>query len=90
MKANTTTALNKYFSEELKSGKIVFQIIDVDDSKNEKIAEKYQATGTALMVNNVVNGQDNIIDWSDFAFDKANDSNEFIPELKTKISGLLK
>ncbi len=90
MKANTRTALNKYFSEELKSGKIVFQIIDVDDSKNEKIAEKYQATGTALMVNNVVNGQDNIIDWSDFAFDKANDANEFIPELKTKISGLLK
>lgn len=90
MKANTKATLDKYFSEELKSGKIVFQIIDVDDTKNEKLAEKFQATGTALMINNVVNGKDNIIDWSDFAFDKANDAQAFIPELKSKISTLLK
>jgi hypothetical protein len=90
MKANTKATLDKYFSEEMKSGKIVFQIIDVDDVKNEKLAEKFQATGTALMVDNVVNGKDNIIDWSDFAFDKANDAEAFVPELKTKISSLLK
>jgi rhodanese-related sulfurtransferase len=90
MKANTKATLDKYFSEEMKSGKIVFQIIDVDDPKNEKLAEKFQATGTALMVDNVVNGKDNIIDWSDFAFDKANDAQAFVPELKAKISTLLK
>lgn len=90
MKANTKATLDKYFSEEMKSGKIVFQIIDVDDAKNEKLAEKFQATGTALMVDNVVNGKDNIIDWSDFAFDKASDAETFVPELKTKISTLLK
>lgn len=90
MKANTKATLDKYFSEDLKSGKIVFRIIDVDDTANEKLAEKFQATGTALMINKVVNGKDNIIDWSDFAFEKANDANVFIPELKAKITTALK
>lgn len=90
MKANTKTTLDKYFKEELKSGKIVFQIIDVDDAANEKLAEKYQATGTALMANNVVNGKENIVDWSDFAFEKANDETVFIPELKKRIEAILK
>lgn len=90
MKANTKATLEKYFAEELKTGKIIYQIIDVDDAKNEKLAEKFQATGTALMINKVVNGKDNISDWSDFAFDKANDANAFIPELKSKITTAIK
>jgi hypothetical protein len=90
MKANTKLTLDKYFAEELKNGKIVYQVIDVDDAKNEKLAEKFQATGTALMINRVVNGKDSIIDWSDFAFDKANDAKVFMPELKTKIASTLK
>jgi rhodanese-related sulfurtransferase len=90
MKANTKSTLDTYFANELKSGKIVYQVIDVDDPKNEKLAEKFEATGTALMVNKIVNGKDNIVDWSDFAFDKANNPKEFNPELKTKISSLLK
>jgi hypothetical protein len=68
----------------------VFSIIDVDDTKNEKLAEKFQATGTALMINKVVNGKDSIIDWSDFAFEKANDNEVYISELKTKIDAVLK
>ena len=90
MKVNTKATLDKYFSTQLKNGNIVFSIIDVDDPKNEKLAEKFQATGTALMINNVVNGRDNITDWSDFAFEKANDESKFIPELKIKLEALLK
>lgn len=90
MKANTKTALDKYFASQLKDSSIVFSIIDVDDAKNEKLAEKFQATGTALMINKVVNGKDSIFDWSDFAFEKANDSEVFISELKTKINAVLK
>lgn len=90
MKGNTKATLDKYFAEEIKSGKIVYQVIDVDDAKNEKLAEKFEATGTALMVNIVVNGKDSIVDWSDFAFDKANDETVFIIELKTKIDDILK
>ena len=90
MKLNTKATLDKYFSDELKSNAIVYQVIDVDDDKNEALAEKFQATGTALMINKVVDGKVNISDWSDFAFDKANEANEFIPELKIKIEEVLK
>ncbi|MBL0095363.1 MAG: rhodanese-like domain-containing protein [Bacteroidetes bacterium] len=90
MKAFTRQTLNTYFSAQLKSGSIVFSIIDVDDEANEKLAEKFQATGTALMINNVVNGKDNIMDWSDFAFEKANDESKYIPELKAMINEALK
>lgn len=90
MKANTKTTLDKYFATQLKDSTIIFSIVDVDDEKNEKLAEKFQATGTALMVNKVVNGKDSIIDWSDFAFEKANDNDVYITELKTMIESVLK
>lgn len=90
MKANTKSTLDKYFSSQLKDSTIVFAIIDVDDEKNEKLAEKFQATGTALMIYKVVNGKDSIIDWSDFAFEKANESEVFIAELKTRLEAELK
>lgn len=90
MKANTKAALDKYFASQLKDSSIVFSIIDVDDEKNEKLAEKFQATGTALMINKVVNGKDSIMDWSDFAFEKANDNETYISELKTMLDAALK
>lgn len=90
MKANTKTTLDKYFVSKLKDSSIVFAIVDVDDEKNEKIAVKFQATGTALMINKVVNGKDSIIDWSDFAFEKANDNEIYIAELKTMLESILK
>lgn len=90
MKANTKATLDKYFAEELKSGEIIYQIIDVDDENNATLAEKFEATGTALMVNKVVDGKESISDWSSFAFDKASDSEIFIPELISKIKEALK
>lgn len=90
MKANTKTTLDRYFASQLKDSSIIFTIIDVDDEKNEKLAEKFQATGTALMINKVVDGKDSIVDWSDFAFEKANNEREYIAELKTMIDAALK
>ena len=90
MKANTKTTLDTYFASQLKDSSVIFKIIDVDDIKNEKIAEKFQATGTALMINKVVSGKDSIMDWSDFAFEKANNEAEYITELRTKLQRVLK
>ncbi len=90
MKAHTKATLEKYFAEELKSGKIVFQIIDVDDPQNEKIAEKFQATGTALMLNEIKNGEEKIIDLSDMAFEKANEKELFVEDFKYRIAELIK
>lgn len=88
MKANTKATLDTYFAEDLKAGNIVFQIVDVDDVKNEKLAEKFEATGTALMLHQIKNGKEKIVDISEMAFEKANDKEEFVADLKSKISDL--
>lgn len=90
MKANTRATLEHYFAQQLKDSTIVFAIVDVDDEANAAVAEKFEAAGTALMINRVKNGKDSIADWSDFAFEKANDDSAFIPELKLKLEALLK
>ncbi|MBU3660322.1 MAG: hypothetical protein FGM14_10650 [Flavobacteriales bacterium] len=91
MKAYTKTTLEKNFKSELKSGEIVYQVIDVDDEKNYELAEKFEATGTALMVNKIRNGKDNIEDWSNFAFEYApGNLNDFEPRLKKMIQEKLK
>lgn len=89
MKANTRETLETYFAEQLKDSTIVFRIVDVDDEKNAALAEKFEATGTALMINKIHNGRDSIMDWSDFAFEKANSFDEYLPELKAKIDEVL-
>ena len=85
MKKHTKEALEIYFSNEIKSGEIQYFIVDVDDSKNEALAEKFEASGTALMINHIIEDKDHISDWSEFAFNKANDREVFIPEFKKLI-----
>jgi thioredoxin-related protein len=91
MKAFTKSTLDKYFAKEIKSGILTYQIIDVDEEKNYELAEKFEATGTALMVNNIQKGKEDIEDWSDFAFEFANgDQAVFEGKLKQMLSEKLK
>lgn len=90
IEANTKYTLDTYFSKELKENKITFQVINVDDEKNEKIAEKFEAAGTALILNVIKNGNENKIDLTDFAFMKGIDQETFSKELKSKIEDELK
>lgn len=91
MKAYTKSTLDKYFKAELNAGTIVYQVIDVDDEANYELAEKFEATGTALMINKVKNGKENIEDWSDFAFEFANgEKSVYEMELKKMIDAQLK
>ena len=48
------------FPEQLKSGKIDFREINIDLPENKALAEKFQAVGSALFINTIRNGQDNI------------------------------
>jgi hypothetical protein len=90
IEANTKYTLNTYFAEELKDDKITFQLINVDEKENEKIAEKFEASGTALILNVILRGKETQIDLTDFAFMKGNDQEAFSQELKTKIDTELK
>lgn len=56
----TKATIEERFAEQLKSGKIDFREINVDLPENKILAEKFQASGSALFVNAITNGKDNI------------------------------
>ncbi len=90
IEANAKYTLNTYFSDELKEDKITFKVINVDKKENEKIAEKFEASGTSLFLNVIKNGKETQINLTDFAFLNGNDREAFSKELKTKIDTELK
>tara|TARA_R110001592_G_scaffold168402_3_gene404488 strand:- start:1057 stop:1287 length:231 start_codon:yes stop_codon:yes gene_type:complete len=74
----------------VKDGNITFRVINVDEKENEKLAEKFQASGTALFLNVIKNGEEKHIDLTEFAFMEGNDQDVFSKELKDKIENELK
>jgi len=67
---------------------IGFKLYNVDDKANVKIAEKFEAAGTALYLYNPVTGKRK--DLTDFAFMKAGDEKKFEAELKRFIEDFIK
>ncbi|WP_205757908.1 nitrophenyl compound nitroreductase subunit ArsF family protein [Lutibacter sp. HS1-25] len=90
IEANTKYTLETYFSQELKDNKITFQVINVDEKEHEKIAEKFEASGTSLFLNVIKNGKETQIDLTNFAFMNGNNQQVFSKELKIKIENELK
>lgn len=90
IEANTKYTLDTYFAEELKDDKITFQVINVDEKENENIAEKFEASGTALILNVIKKGKETQINLTEFAFMNGNDQDVFSKELKAKIDTELK
>jgi len=75
--------------ETLKSyPELQFQLINVDDTKNEKIAEQFEATGTALFLYNPTT--QNKLNLTEFAFMTAGDEAKFSKELKIEIDKFVK
>lgn len=56
----TKEMLEKYFSEELMSEKIIFKEINIDLPENKEISQKFKAAGSSLFVNVIYNNQDHI------------------------------
>lgn len=86
MTCNKIEALTK---ETLKSyPSIPFSLVNVDDKKNEKRAEQFEAAGTALFLYNPKTGVKK--DLTDFAFMNAGNKEKFIEGLKKEIDLFLK
>ncbi len=86
----TLKTLKTYFSKELKQGRIKLKVINVDDDINEKIAEHYQAFGSALYVTRLLKGKETTTDLTAEGFKFARSKEEmFIDILKTKIKEYL-
>jgi hypothetical protein len=83
---NTQFTLETFFAEELKNKTISFQIVNVDKDENYALAEKFQATGTALFLNVIKDNKEQHIDLTDFAFKYGKKQEEFSKLLKDKIA----
>ena len=85
----TCNKIEKLTRETLKEFKTIpFSLVNVDDAKNEKKAEQFEATGTALFLYNPKTGKKK--DLTDFAFMNAGDEAKFKKELKKEIQVFLK
>ncbi len=78
----TKATLEKYFKG------IPFTLVNVDDSKNAKKAEQFEAAGTALYLFNPKTGKKK--DLTEFAFMKAFDEKKFEAELKKQIEDFMR
>jgi phosphoribosylanthranilate isomerase len=67
---------------------IPFSFVNVDDEKNEKKAEQFEAFGTALFLYNPKTGEK--LELTDFAFMNAHDKDKFVKGLKKYIDDFLK
>ncbi|NQU68276.1 MAG: hypothetical protein HQ510_10070 [Candidatus Marinimicrobia bacterium] len=85
IESNTVYTLNTFFADELKNGKITFQTVNVDEETNYGMAEKFEASGTSLFLNVIIDKKETQYNLTDFAFMKGRDQNAFSEELKQKI-----
>lgn len=86
IEANTKYTLETFFSNELADKSVTFQTVNVDLDENSLIAEKFEATGTSLYLNVIVDGKETVTDLTEFAFMNGNDKETFSKELKEKLT----
>ena len=81
----TCLKIEELTKEAIKSYKgMAFKLVNIDDVKNAKIAEKFEAAGTAVFIYNPKTGKKK--DMTDFAFMNSGDKTKFIAGLKKEIS----
>jgi hypothetical protein len=66
---------------------VTFKLVNVDDKQNAKLAEKFEATGTALFLYDAKSGRKK--DLTEFAFMKAGEEGVFKVELKKYIEDFI-
>lgn len=85
----TCNKIEKLSKEVLKDfPSITFTLVNVDDEKNEKRAEEFEAFGTALFLYNPATGEKKNL--TEFAFMNAGNEEKFLDELKKEIQGFQK
>lgn len=68
----TEALLQESFAEEMANGTVVFRTVNVDEEANYELAKSFEASGTALFVHILANGESEKIDLTSFAFMNAN------------------
>jgi len=76
--------VNNYFGNELKSGRLVFKTLDVQDKANVDIVDRYGAYTSSMYINKISNGIDHIEEVAKIMLVIGNDD-AFIDLVKSEI-----
>jgi hypothetical protein len=60
MEQYASNLVNQQYGQQVKSGVLEFRQINIDLPENREIARKFQASGSSLFINRIINGNDNI------------------------------
>jgi hypothetical protein len=80
----TRYALETHFADELASGNVTFQVIDVEDGVNADIVNKYGAYTSSLFINTIKGGSNHIEQVTDIWL-VIGDDEAFVEIVKNKI-----
>lgn len=87
----TENLVNTEFADEIKSGKLVFRIIDITKEENEKIVDRYEVTWSSLFIIRYKDGKEKVENMTEFAFANARKSPDtFKAGVSAKINEMLK
>ncbi len=90
IEANVRKTLNDYFLNKIELGAIDFYVVNCELPENKELAKKYEAYGATLALTSYNNGKEAWTeDLTNWAFQKAHDSEVFVSELKTKIEAYI-
>ncbi len=87
--AGTRYTVETYFADELASGKVTFEVFNVEDKENTTIVKKYGAFTSSLFINTIRDGTDHIEEVTDIWFVLGKDE-RFVEVVKSKIEESLK
>lgn len=66
--------VQKEFAAELKTGKLVFKVVDISKPEYEKLADSYEVTWSSLFVNRWQGGKESRKNMTEYAFSYAKNS----------------
>ncbi|MBA7663338.1 hypothetical protein ES703_71378 [subsurface metagenome] len=85
----TRYTVETYFADELASGKVTFEVFNVEAKENAAIVKKYGAFTSSLFINTIRDGTDHIEEVADIWFVLGKDE-AFMEIVKSKIEKRLK
>lgn len=87
---NTKEAVEKYFREELKTGKVVFKVINVETKGNEHFTDDYQLYTKSVLLSLVKNGKEVKFDNLTKVWEHLRNKDAFHQYIKSEIERYLK
>lgn len=91
MEKFTRELLDEDYSDELKNGKVTFEVFNFDEEKNAELVNRYEVESSTLLIVKVRSGKEKVIDLTEIGFSYAKlEPEKFKEEVARKINDNLR